>query len=90
MEEKKKIDKEAFERDVPQQARDMMSFTDVPVIGLVLMNARWDSNGQPLNPNQFYWTGKHPTTGQIAIFPSKRNQEEDFMNDELKRKGQLN
>lgn len=90
MKEKHKVDKEAFERDVPKQARDIMSFTDEPVIGIVLMNAERDSFGNPLNPDKFYWTGKHPKTGQIAIFPSQRNQREDFMNDNLKRKGQLN
>lgn len=90
MEDKSKINKEAFERDVPKQARDMMKFTDEPVIGITILNAVWDSQAQPIDPNIFYWVGKHPETGQIAIFPSKRNQSEDFMNDVLKNKGQLN
>lgn len=43
------------------------NWTDVPVTGLVLMNAEKDSLGDPIEPHAFYFVGKHKETGKLAI-----------------------
>jgi hypothetical protein len=43
------------------------NWTDEPVTGIILMNAERDSVGDKIDPNAFYFVGKHKETGQLAI-----------------------
>lgn len=76
--------------NIPEEARKGLSFTDEPVIGIVLMNAERDSCGNPLDPNVFYWVGKDPKSGMLGIFPSGRNQKDEFIDEQMKQNGKRN
>lgn len=48
-----------------------LTWTEKPVIGLLLMNAEFDSNANPIDPEKYYYVAKHKPTGQIAIREAK-------------------
>lgn len=52
---------------------DDFTWTD-PVIGVVLLNAQHDSNGNPILPHLYYHVAKDPETGKIIILPSNKGE----------------
>lgn len=77
---------EKFE-DIPKQE---LSWTEEPVIGLVLLNAHRDSNGSPIEPYVYYDVAKHIPTGKVIIFPTERNMKHEFINNYWNKTGKFN
>lgn len=73
-------------KDIPEHE---LSWTQKPIIGLVLLNAEKDSDGNPINPNLFYKVAKHKPSGMLIIVATKQNIE-DFMNRILKNQNKFN
>lgn len=74
-------------KDIPESE---LSWTEKPVIGIVLTGAEKDSDGNPINPMLFYKVAKHLPSGMLIIVATKQNMKEDFVNDIFKKKGILN
>lgn len=67
-----------------------LNWTEKPVIGILLMTAEKDSDGNPIDPNVFYKVAKHIPSGMIIIVATERNQKHEFVNDVLKSQGKFN
>jgi hypothetical protein len=50
---------------------DLNKFTK-PVIGIILMNAKHDSEGDPIWPQKFYHVAKDTETGKIIILKANK------------------
>lgn len=74
-------------KDIPESE---LSWTPKPIIGIILTNAKKDSNGNPIDPMLFYKVAKHLPSGMLIILPADKNMKEDFVNDIFKKTGKLN
>lgn len=74
-------------KDIPKEE---LIWTEKPVIGLVLVNAEKDSDGNVIDPMKYYKVGKHLPSGMLILIPTERNMKNEFCNDILKRTGKLN
>lgn len=74
-------------KDIPESE---LSWTEKPIIGLILTGAEKDSEGNAINPMLFYKVAKHLPSGSLIILPTKQNMKEDFVNDIFKKTGILN
>lgn len=74
-------------KDIPEEE---LSWTDEPIIGLVLMNAEKDSDGKPIDPNVYYKVAKHIPTEMLIIVATERNMMHEFANEILKKRGKFN
>lgn len=74
-------------KDIPESE---LSWTAQPIIGLVLIGAEKDSDGNPINPMLFYKVAKHLPSGMLIILATKQNMKENFVNDIFKKTGKLN
>ena len=70
-----------------QPIRQDFNWTEENVLGLAILikGGSIDSFGEKIDGNIFYAIGKHKKTGQVAIFPTGRNQKHEFMNDVMKK-----
>ncbi len=74
-------------QDIPE---DELSWTEEPVIGLALVNAEKDSNGETIDPHKYYNVAKHLPSGKIIIIATDKNMKHDFVNNVLNRQGRFN
>lgn len=74
-------------KDIPENE---LKWTPEPVIGIVLMGAEKDSDGNPINPNLYYKVAKHIPTEMLIIVATERNMMHEFANEILKKKGKFN
>lgn len=74
-------------KDIPESE---LSWTEKPIIGIVLKNAENDSEGNAINPMLFYKVAKHLPSGSLIIIPTKQNMKEDFVNDIFRKTGKFN
>jgi len=74
-------------KDIPKEE---LSWTDEPVIGLVLINAERDSNGTLIDPMKYYMVAKHKPSGMIIIVSTERNMKNEFVNDILREQNKFN
>lgn len=73
--------------DFPQEE---LEWTQEPVIGIVLMGAERDSNGDAINSMLYYKVAKHTKTGMLVILPTQRNMKHEFVNEALHKQGKFN
>lgn len=66
------------------------SWTDEPVIGIVLANAERDSYGNEIDPMKYYNVAKVVESGMIVIVEAGGNMRDDFINMVWKQKCKLN
>ncbi len=72
------------------ETKKEFNWTDLPVIGMVLLNAEKDSYGESIKPYSYYEVGKHKKNGMLAIIPTGRDMKGDFVNDIMKANGKFN
>lgn len=60
------------------------------MIGILLLNCQIDSNGDPVDAENYYKMYKHVPSGKLIIFPNGNNMRNEKLNLKLKVTGELN
>lgn len=74
-------------KDIP---KDELKLVSEKMIGLVLLGAEKDSNGDFILPSHYYKVEQHKPSGKLIIFPCGVNMQDEFMNYQLEKSGKLN
>lgn len=82
----------SLRQDLKDFRKEDFNWTEKAVVGMALLmiGGTTDSFGDKIMSNIYYEVGKHKTTGETAILPTKKNQKEDFVNNILKKQNKFN
>ena len=75
-------------------SKDELTLVSDKMIGIVLLGIERDSDGNPIQPHDYYRVEKHIPSGKLILFNTGKNMRREFLNDVgnrlLKKFGKLN